>query len=141
MSRIGSSSTSGVRIAAEPLSNVYTVLLLIGLVALVVATVMLWVTLEQRYGVTFGLSEAGKRALAAPEAARNALSAARADLQKKTEDEIVRFPEEMGKTAPGAAPTPPAEVTPTPPAPAAPGTPPPAEGGTTPPAPPAAPAA
>mgnify|MGYP001379926879 CR=1 FL=1 len=33
MSRIGSSSASGVRVAAQPLSNVFTVLLLIGALA------------------------------------------------------------------------------------------------------------
>ena len=129
MSRIGSSSASGVRVAAEPLSNVFTVLLLIGALALVLAAVMLWVTLDQRYGVTLGASDAGKSALDAPAKARAAQQAADAELTEKLAA-IRRFPEaiskkaapaEGGQTPPEAAPpavTPPAATPPavTPPA-------------------------
>ena len=119
MSRIGSSSASGVRVAAEPLSNVFTVLLLIGALALVLAAVMLWVTLDQRYGVTFGVSDAGKTALDAPAKARADQQAADAELTEKLAA-IRRFPEAISrKAAPGeGGPTPPAATPPevTPPA-------------------------
>ena len=124
MSRIGSSSASGVRVAAEPLSNVFTVLLLIGALALVLAAVMLWVTLDKRYGVTlFGVSDAEKAALDAPGKARAAQQAADAELTEKL-GAIRRFPEaiskkaapaEGGQTPPEAAPpavTPPAAAPP-----------------------------
>jgi len=140
MSRIGSSSASGVRVAAEPLSNVFTVLLLIGALALVLAAVMLWVTLDKRYGVTlFGVSDAEKAALDAPGKARAAQQAADAELTEKL-GAIRRFPEaiskkaapaEGGQTPPEAAPpavTPPVAAPPeaTPPAAAPPETTPPA---------------
>jgi hypothetical protein len=119
MSRIGSSSASGVRVAAEPLSNVFTVLLLIGALALVLAAVMLWVTLDQRYGVTFGVSDAGKTALDAPGKARAAQQSTDAELAEKLAA-IRRFPEAISKkAAPGeGGPTPPAATPPevTPPA-------------------------
>jgi len=98
MSRIGSSSASGVRIATEPLSNIFTVLLLIGALALVLAAVMLWVTLDKRYGVTFGVSDAGKAALDAPGKARAAQQAADAELTEKLAA-IRRFPEAISKKA------------------------------------------
>jgi hypothetical protein len=98
MSRIGSSSASGVRVAAEPLSNVFTVLLLIGALALVLATVMLWVTLDKRYGVTFGASDAGKAALDAPAKARAAQQAADMELTEMLAA-IRRFPEAISKKA------------------------------------------
>ena len=66
MSRINPSSASGVRVAAQPLSNIYTVLLIIGFLGLALTLVMLWITLDQRYGVTFAVSDEGKAALAAP---------------------------------------------------------------------------
>jgi hypothetical protein len=98
MSRIGSSSASGVRVAAEPLSNIFTVLLLIGALALVLAAVMLWVTLDKRYGVTFGVSDAEKAALDAPGKARAAQQAADAELAEKLAA-IRRFPEAISKKA------------------------------------------
>ncbi len=52
MSQIGSSS--GVRVAAQPLSNVYTVLLLVGALALIVALVMLVVVMNGNYGGVLG---------------------------------------------------------------------------------------
>jgi hypothetical protein len=66
MSRISSSSASGVRVAAQPLSNIYTILLVIGVLALVLALVMLWVTLEQRYGVVWNITDVEKANLNAP---------------------------------------------------------------------------
>jgi hypothetical protein len=65
MSRI-STSTSGVRVAAQPLSNIFTVLLIIGLLALILTLVMLWTTLEKRYGASWGVSDEGQRALKQP---------------------------------------------------------------------------
>jgi len=113
MSRIGSSSASGVRVAAEPLSNVFTVLLLIGALALVLAAVMLWVTLDKRYGATFGTSDAGKAALDAPAKARADQQAADAELTEKLAA-IRRFPEAISKKAAPAAggQTPPAATPP-----------------------------
>ncbi|MBE3096510.1 MAG: hypothetical protein IMZ44_05195 [Planctomycetes bacterium] len=98
MSRIGSSSASGVRVAAEPLSNVFTVLLLIGALALVLAALMLWGTLDKRYGVTFGASDAGKAALDAPAKARAAQQAADMELTEMLAA-IRRFPEAISKKA------------------------------------------
>ena len=66
MSRISSSSASGVRVAAQPLSNIYTILLVIGLLALILALVMLWITLEQRYGAVWAVTDPGKNNLNAP---------------------------------------------------------------------------
>jgi len=66
MSRISSSSASGVRVAAQPLSNIYTILLVIGFLGLVLALVMLWVTLEQRYGVVWNITDVEKANLNAP---------------------------------------------------------------------------
>ena len=113
MSRIGSSSASGVRVAAEPLSNVFTVLLLIGALALVLAAVMLWGTLDKRYGVTFGASDAGKAALDAPAKARAAQQAADMELTEMLAA-IRRFPDAISKKAAPAAggQTPPAATPP-----------------------------
>lgn len=119
MSRISSSSTSGVRVAAQPLSNIYTVLLLIGALGLVGALVMLWVTLDGRYGATFAIGDKGKAALKEPAEAKERVDRATADLAATT-DAMKKFPEVM--TGPGATPaegtgtTPPA--TPAPAAPA-----------------------
>ena len=55
MSRIG--STSGVRVAAQPLSNIYTVLLLVALLAVVLTLVLLGYVLQTRYGGTLGYGE------------------------------------------------------------------------------------
>jgi hypothetical protein len=95
------------------LSNVFTVLLLIGALALVLAAVMLWYTLDQRYGVTFGVSDAGKAALDAPAKARADQQAADAELTEKLAA-IRRFPEAIGKkAAPGeGGQTPPAATPP-----------------------------
>jgi hypothetical protein len=49
-------------VAAQPLSNVYTVLLVIGGLALLLSLAMLWVTLEKRYGVVWTAPDQGKAA-------------------------------------------------------------------------------
>ena len=122
MSRIDSSSASGVRVAAEPLSNVYTVLLLVGLVALVAGVVMLGLTLDTRYGVVFGLTSQGEAAMKGPDAAKANLAEVESKLKLGAE-QIKGFPENVGKgTLPAAPATPPAE-TPTAPAPATPAAP------------------
>ena len=153
MSQIASSS--GVRVAAQPLSNVYTVLLLLGTVALVATLVMLCVTMNDRYGVILAVTEEGKQAKRdARKAARDEdfpeaetkthYDQAKAKLDEGDEN-IKQFPEGVAAPAVGADATPPAaEDATTPPAPEA--TTPPAgdattpapEGGATPPATPAA---
>ena len=87
MSRISSSSASGVRVAAQPLSNIYTILLVIGFLVLVLALVMLWVTLEQRYGVVWNLTEPENNNLKAPADAAAKQKAARDEL-KSVQDGI-----------------------------------------------------
>ncbi|HUU11516.1 MAG TPA: hypothetical protein VM431_13395 [Phycisphaerae bacterium] len=152
------SSSSGVRVAAQPLSNVYTVLLLLGAVALVLTFLMLAVTMDSRYGAVLGVSEEGKAAKKAPDAAKARQQNILSELEQ-TDKALKDFPEgvmapavgDIAPPAPAAGDTPPpaAETTPpaagdAAPAPAA-GTTPPAAGdaapaaGTTPPA--AAPAA
>jgi hypothetical protein len=144
---------------------VYTVLLLTGLLVLVAATVLLWVTLEGRYGVTFAVTQAGKDALEQPARQEANVKAQRAKLEE-TRRFITGYPEEMGPypapatpgteggttpppevpapAAPAPAPAAPAAPAPAPdapaPAPAAPAAPP-AEGGAAPAAPAPAPAA
>ena len=124
MSQIGSSS--GVRVAAQPLSNVYTVLLLVGAVALVATAVMLGVTMNDRYGCILGVTDEGKRAKEAPEDAKRRQDSVLTELGK-TDKAIKEFPEGVTAPAVGGDVTPPAPAVPTPPAPAVP----------TPPAPPA----
>ena len=80
MSRISSSSASGVRVAAQPLSNIYTILLVIGFLVLVLALVMLWVTLEQRYGVVWAVTDIEKANLNAPATETAKQKAARDEL-------------------------------------------------------------
>jgi len=64
------------------LSNIYTILLVIGFLVLVLALVMLWVTLEQRYGVVWGVTDEEKTNLNAP--------ATEAAKQKEASDELQR---------------------------------------------------
>jgi hypothetical protein len=124
MSRISSaSSSSGVRVAAQPLSNVYTVLLVVGGLSLLLSLAMLWVTLEKRYGVVWTAPEQGK---ATYDIAAKDQDKLRADL-KAQEAELAGGLPETPKMA-----TPP-EATPAPvvaPVPAAGGAP--AEGGAAP---------
>ncbi|HUU93053.1 MAG TPA: hypothetical protein VM238_17815 [Phycisphaerae bacterium] len=145
MSQIGSSS--GVRIAAQPLSNVYTVLLLLAAVALVATAVMLAVTMDSRYGAVLGVTEESKQAKreaqGAPRSAEfpEARTKTHYDQAKAKLDEgeqnLKQFPEGAVPPAVGGGTTPPAPVAPTPPAPVAPAPPapaPPAPAAPTPPA-------
>jgi len=134
MSQIGSSS--GVRVAAQPLSNVYTVLLLLGAVALVATAVMLGVTMNDRYGCILGVTDEGQRAKEAPEDAKRRQDSVRTELGE-TDKAIKEFPEWVTAPAVGGDVTPPAPAVPTPPAPTppAPAAPTPPAGGATPPAP------
>lgn len=61
MSRIGSSS--GVRVATQPLSNIYTVLALVALLALVATAVYLGYINQTRYGGTLGFGEPPRNVL------------------------------------------------------------------------------
>ena len=130
MSQIASSS--GVRVAAQPLSNVYTVLLLIGGLALVVVFVMLAVTMNDRYECVLGVTEEGKRAKEEPDVQKARQDSVRDELNQ-TDKAIKEFPEGVTATAVGAGVTPPAPEVTTPPAGGA--TTPPAPEATTPPAP------
>jgi hypothetical protein len=116
MSRIGSSSASGVRVAAQPLSNVFTVLLLIGALALVLAAVALVVVGDKRFGATLGITDAGKAALEAPvQSSRKAKDAA--SEMEKARDQIRRFPEPFRKSGPAAEGSAPSEPGAPPPSP------------------------
>lgn len=127
MSRIGSSS--GVRVAATPLSNVYTVLLLVGAVVLVASAVGLGLTMNTRYGIVFDATPAQK----ALDAANASIAGAREELAKVDESmKQFSFTPGEGGAAPApavggaAAPTPEAPATPAAPetpAPAAPAAP------------------
>jgi hypothetical protein len=84
MSRINpASSASGVRVAAQPLSNIYTVLLIIGLIGLLISLIMVWVALEKRYGVTFAVTDEGKTAVNMPTREMDKQKAANAELDAK----------------------------------------------------------
>ena len=130
MSQIASSS--GVRVAAQPLSNVYTVLLLLGGLALAVVFVMLAVTMNDRYECVLGVTEEGNRAKKEPEVQKARQDSVWDELNQ-TDKAISEFPEGVAAPPVGGetTPPPPAETTPPPPAETTP--PPPAE--TTPPAP------
>ena len=104
MSQIASSS--GVRVAAQPLSNVYTVLLLIGGLALVVVFVMLAVTMNDRYECVLGVTEEGKRAKEEPDVQKARQDSVRDELNQ-TDKAIKEFPEGVA-AAIGAGVTPPA---------------------------------
>jgi hypothetical protein len=100
MSRIGSSSASGVRVAAQPISNIYTVLLMIGVIALTVTTVVLCVSLS-RYGP--GLSF-GEKTSAIEKARDQHLETAEAELEVE-QKALGQWPEETvgGTVPPGPA--------------------------------------
>jgi len=108
------SSSSGVRVAAQPLSNVYTVLLLVGALALTLTLVVLCITMNARYGVILGVGSEGKLAKEASETAKRQQAGEKAKLEKVQED-LKRFPEGVG-AAPAIGTTPaekaPAEETP-----------------------------
>jgi 2-oxoglutarate dehydrogenase E2 component (dihydrolipoamide succinyltransferase) len=139
------------------LSNVFTVLLLIGALVLVLATVALVVVGDKRFGVTFGVTSEGEVALKAPANSQQKAKAA-ADELAKMREQIGRFPvpykrdgqagqpaepapAEPAAPPPAATPPAPAAETPAAPAPAAPAATPPAPAAETPAAPAPAPAA
>jgi len=146
MSQIGSSS--GVRVAATPLSNVYTVLLLIGALVLALTLAGIWLIGDRTYGVVWGITDSGKANLKRIDTAKADEEAAQKELNDKAEA-LKQWPAGMvppappapGSTAPAAPTTPPAAPatpTTTPAAPATPTTTPAVPA--TPPATPAAPA-
>ena len=121
MSQIGSSS--GVRVAATPLSNVYTVLLLIGALVLALTLAGIWINGDHTYGVVWGITDAGKANLKRIDTAKADEEAAQKELNDKAEalkqwpaGMVPPVPPAPGTTAPAAPTTPPA----TPAAPAAP---------------------
>jgi hypothetical protein len=91
MSRIGSSS--GVRVAAAPLSNVYTVLLLVATLALILVLVAVWMTSNRNYGVILGVSDEGKKNMEAPQRAL--------DDQVKRQKEMAAWEETFNKIPAG----------------------------------------
>ena len=100
MSRIA--STSGVRVAAQPVSNIYTVLLLVALLALVFALVFTMYVLQTRYGGSAGYGDEVDQAL---QGAARAIEAGRAN-GDAMDDRLKNFP--AGGGPPPAAPPPPA---------------------------------
>jgi len=100
MSQIGSSS--GVRVAATPLSNVYTVLLLVGAVALVVTLVILVVVMDRNYGAVLGLSKEGEANKQMHEKVAAQQEARRSEL-KEVDQDLKRFTEGISASA-GTAP-------------------------------------
>ena len=108
MSQIGSSS--GVRVAAQPLSNVYTVLLLIGAVALVLTAVSLAIYMDKAYGTILG----GEEALKAVDAAQRRQAGVARELDQ-ADDALKKFPEGVATTPPAVTPPAPAPPAPTPP--------------------------
>jgi len=94
MSQTGSSS--GVRVATQPLSNVYTVLLLVGAVALVLALVLLCIVMNRNYGAVLGEAntELLEKVAAQQEERRIEL--------EKVDQALTRFPEGISASAPAA---------------------------------------
>jgi len=115
MSQIGSSS--GVRVAAQPLSNVYTVLLLLAAVALIVSLVFVCMTMDRNYGTILAISEEGKRNKELPDN----VAKEQADFQdqlKQQDAALERFPEGIEPaTDTGGQPAQPTTETPAEPAP------------------------
>jgi len=91
MSQIGSSG-SGVRVAAQPLSNIYTVLLLVAAVALVFALVWVCAIMDQNYGVVLALSEEGKANKELPEKIEKQQEDQEGELEQ-VDRALERFPE------------------------------------------------
>jgi len=89
-------------VAAEPLSNVYTVLLLVGLLALLTATVLVWYTLETRYGAAWGVTDEGKQAIDAPKKAEEAQAKSAKDLNTFQDQRIKGFPDQPGSISAAA---------------------------------------
>ncbi|MGB2754541.1 MAG: hypothetical protein WBD75_06630 [Phycisphaerae bacterium] len=110
MSRIASSSSaSGVRVAAQPLSNVYTVLLLLGALALVTALVMTCITLQGRYGSILPLGSAGEQSQRDLEDAKSKQAATGGEL-----DQMQKALELWPRGTVGGAPAPAGEPAPAP---------------------------
>ena len=110
MSRIASSSSaSGVRVAAQPFSNVYTVLLLLGALALVTALVMTCITLQGRYGSILPLGSAGEQSQRDLEDAKSQQAAAGGEL-----DQMQQALEQWPQGTVGDAPAPVVEPAPAP---------------------------
>jgi hypothetical protein len=84
MSRIGSSS--GVRVASAPLSNVYTVLLLVGALILVLVLVAVMVTNNTKYGVVIPASDEGKAAMQKPDQVKAMQATATKSLDEKIKE-------------------------------------------------------
>ncbi|MFO8014230.1 MAG: hypothetical protein R6X20_13100 [Phycisphaerae bacterium] len=101
MSQIGSSS--GVRVAAQPLSNVYTVLLLVGVVALVLTLLMLCVVMDARYGTILGFTQKGEANKQLPATIADQQASRRRDLEE-VDQALKRFPEGISPSA-GTAPS------------------------------------
>ncbi|MEA3367638.1 MAG: hypothetical protein U9R68_05935 [Planctomycetota bacterium] len=101
MSQIGSSS--GVRVAAQPLSNVYTVLLLVGAVALVLALVLLCVVMDRNYGTVLGFTKEGATNKQLPESVADQQKTRRGELEE-ADRALNRFPEGISASA-GTAPS------------------------------------
>jgi len=99
MSQTGSSS--GVRVATQPLSNVYTVLLLIGALALVLALVFLCIVMDRNYDVILALTEEGQANKALPEKTAEEQETRREELEE-ADRSLKRFPEEISASAPTA---------------------------------------
>jgi len=115
MSQIGSSS--GVRVATQPLSNVYTVLLLLAVVALIVSLVFVCIALDRNYGTILGVSEEGKRNKELPDHIAKEQAEFR-DQLKQVDAALERFPEGIEPAADaGGEPVQPTTETPTEPAP------------------------
>jgi cytoskeletal protein RodZ len=89
MSRIGSSS--GVRVASAPLSNVYTVMLLLAALVLVLVLAVVWVTNNQKYGVIIPVSEEGKTAFKKMEDVKASQAADAQKLQGVLNDNLKAF--------------------------------------------------
>jgi len=122
MSRIGSSS--GVRVAATQLSNVYTVLLLVAALALILAVAFTCITLQKRYGSILPVGDAGDKTEAevkGVEAALKATTPKLAEGQKALEGFLGGAP--APSAAPAETPATPAAETPATPAPEKPATP------------------
>ena len=96
MSQIGSSS--GVRVAAQPLSNVYTVLLLVGALALVVALVLLCVVMDRNYGTILGFTKEGGTNKQLPEKVADQQETRRGELEQ-ADQALKRFPEGISASA------------------------------------------
>jgi len=100
MSQIGSSS--GVRVAAQPFSNVYTVLLLVAALALVLALVLLCVVMDRNYGAVLGFTKEGAANKQLPESVADQQKARRGELEE-ADQALKRFPEGISASA-GTAP-------------------------------------